>query len=223
MVLRGRLARDSGEERTMEKKNETTKSDCGRWWTRPILGSDIAIDHVLEPNKYASRAPYERRDYDGGVTSPCSPEIPGWLVTGIERVKNKDGREAVMLDLEWGVFSIHMNDHTNAMTWTWNDEALHDVLCHKDGTPLTVCEAFDLELVEEGGPAVDADEPDVDEPDVDEPDVDEPDVDEEEEDEDVDEEEEEDAVRVWPNAPPWPLGGRDASRDEVAPEREVKP
>jgi hypothetical protein len=141
----------------METKNETTKSDCGRWWTRPILGSDIAIDHVLEPGKYASRAPYDRRDYDGGVTSPCSPGISGWLVTEIERVENKDGREAVMLGLEWGVFPIHMNDHTNAMTWTWNDEALHEVLCREDGTPLTVCEAYGLELVEEESSAVDAD------------------------------------------------------------------
>jgi hypothetical protein len=74
-------------------------------------------------------------------------DLPGWLVTRIERVKNEDGDEAIMLDLEWGIAWLHQPDHTNAQTWCWADDALFSVLCREDGTPLTVSEAYGLEAL----------------------------------------------------------------------------
>jgi hypothetical protein len=120
------------------------RTDCGRFWSRPIYGRDIQLDHVLEPDKYTSWSPYRPSDYNASSLAPQWEHVPGWLVTGIERVQNKDGRPAVMLDLEWGLWNIHQPDHTNAMTWAWEDEAIHAVLCHEDGTPLSLCEAYNV-------------------------------------------------------------------------------
>ena len=92
-----------------------------RW----IRGDEIRLGDILEPTKDAGYAPVE-----GWYHGP----VRGWTVTGIDGTRSEDGRQAILLHLEWGSLWEDACHHTNTTAWCWGDEAAFAINVREDVT-----------------------------------------------------------------------------------------